>query len=305
MKLQYVDSEGDKCTISSEPEWLEMRQELSGQTVFRIWVLEGRNYFKDGPETKLVKAYSNDHQEPEPTVGEEIKDSVTRALSNLFPGGKILPYNLPAFLEQTVRLITRDDSCVDIDVDLAQLAHALHQRAYSLLNSSSTTDQLQEAKTCLTSLLNLNPTNSIANYNLACAESLLGNISSALSALKTSIENGYRDAVHMSTDPDLESLHGQPEFIALVQMAQHSGREEATLPVSVVEHKEAPVAEPEQCLPEEQEPQDSSMEVIPEGKWSSQIQLLAEMGFLDQSVLLPALDKTSGNIDEALMDLLG
>lgn len=53
-------------------------------------------------------------------------------------------------------------------------------------------------------------------YNLACAETLGGNMEEAIKALYESVEYGYMDGQHMSQDEDLISLHGDERFDTLV-----------------------------------------------------------------------------------------
>jgi len=59
-------------------------------------------------------------------------------------------------------------------------------------------------------------------YNLACAEANLGKVSDALYHLREAIDHGLPrvDDLRMATDPDLEALHDDPRFQALVAYAQ-------------------------------------------------------------------------------------
>jgi predicted esterase len=61
------------------------------------------------------------------------------------------------------------------------------------------------------------PDSFVAWYDLACARARAGDSRRALEALKTAIDKGFPDAKHVATDPDLESLHGLPEFQDLVK----------------------------------------------------------------------------------------
>jgi len=344
MKLQYVDTDGDKCTITSELEWTEMKQEVLHQSVFRIWVSEGTGaYFKDGPAPELVTVYSDpiNPTQPEPPADNwsSLHDRVSRSLSNLFPGGKILPLNLPAFLEGIVVLKPRDDNLVDLDVDISQLASVLGKRAFALLTNPSKAD-LHEAKACLISQLILYPTECIAFYNLACAEALLDNAPAALSALEKSIMNGYGDTRHMTTDPDLRSLYNLPKFLELVELAKVGTLQEVkdspqpaypqpepALPEPVAELVQPapypepvpePVHEPVQEIVEEIIKPEPIVEIVPEElvqepeleieepkKWGAELRVLADMGFLDESILVQTLDQTGGDVAQALTSLLG
>jgi tetratricopeptide (TPR) repeat protein len=72
-------------------------------------------------------------------------------------------------------------------------------------------------------VLELQPTNETAFYNLACAHSLKGDLEDALGALEQAIQNGFDDAEHMQKDSDLDPLRLDPRFHKLIQNLE--GRE--------------------------------------------------------------------------------
>jgi len=57
---------------------------------------------------------------------------------------------------------------------------------------------------------------SSALYNIACCESLLGNVDSSLALLSKAIELGFRDVSHIENDEDLENLRGLSGFEVLL-----------------------------------------------------------------------------------------
>jgi hypothetical protein len=59
-------------------------------------------------------------------------------------------------------------------------------------------------------------TRGVASYNLACGYSRLGRRDDALRALETAVGEGGNVGRGMASDPDLESLRGEPRFEALV-----------------------------------------------------------------------------------------
>jgi len=69
-------------------------------------------------------------------------------------------------------------------------------------------------------LVALRPRDSTAFYNLACSYALLKENSRAFAALKRAIELGYRDLEHMTADPDLENLRGDPRWNDLLGVAR-------------------------------------------------------------------------------------
>ena len=58
----------------------------------------------------------------------------------------------------------------------------------------------------------LRPNEATVLYNAACTFCFLGRKSEALEALKKAWNAGYQDADWTRRDPDLASLHGDPEF---------------------------------------------------------------------------------------------
>ena len=73
-----------------------------------------------------------------------------------------------------------------------------------------------------------NPDTAETEYNLACNAALGGHKAEALALLKEAFEHGLSplNKKHMAEDPDLKSLHGNPEFEALVAEGQKSGGSE-------------------------------------------------------------------------------
>lgn len=65
-------------------------------------------------------------------------------------------------------------------------------------------------------LVELLPDDFLARYNLACSLALAGRADEAIDSLSRAILLGYDDLAHMESDPDLESLHDNPDFQALL-----------------------------------------------------------------------------------------
>jgi len=78
-------------------------------------------------------------------------------------------------------------------------------------------------------MLSLIPKHAVTLYNLSCAESLLGNKSKAIIALKSAVEDGgYNNVEHLIKDEDLTNLHDMPQFQELVQSLQKDNSTEET-----------------------------------------------------------------------------
>jgi len=59
----------------------------------------------------------------------------------------------------------------------------------------------------------IRPTQPVVLYNLACSQSLCGQLEEALDTLKVAVAHGYDDLEHLGADPDLYPLHDYPPFI--------------------------------------------------------------------------------------------
>jgi len=75
--------------------------------------------------------------------------------------------------------------------------------------------QREQAITEGASALELSPGDSLMFYNGACLYAVLGEKQRALDALRQAMALGYSSLAWIKHDPDLDSLRGDPEFIAL------------------------------------------------------------------------------------------
>jgi tetratricopeptide (TPR) repeat protein len=217
LRLQYVDSEGDNIDVTSQLEWEEMFKELRNEKIYKIKVVEGtRQYFKDGPEPVPVYAYDDPIQKKPLQYEDEnftiLRSRVPRCLQELFHGKKILPHNLPSFLNGVVNIINHPNNVVDIDVDVTKLQIALSHKGYEYLENQ----EYEKGRTMYLALLLLVPEDPIGTYNLACAESLLGNREEAVKVLRRSVDLGYANLSHLVADEDLKNIRDMPEFGKIV-----------------------------------------------------------------------------------------
>ncbi|MBI4578031.1 MAG: tetratricopeptide repeat protein [Planctomycetes bacterium] len=66
-------------------------------------------------------------------------------------------------------------------------------------------------------ILEVDPENSLAEYNLACTYSLAGRAEEALDYLERSVDHGFDDFDHIRADEDLAPLRGHPRFRRLLE----------------------------------------------------------------------------------------
>ncbi len=79
---------------------------------------------------------------------------------------------------------------------------------------------LDRARTLLEELIELEPDNAIATYNLACIYSLHEEQDKALHMLESAIDLGFSELSFARHDPDLKALHGHARFKKLVGLSE-------------------------------------------------------------------------------------
>lgn len=65
-------------------------------------------------------------------------------------------------------------------------------------------------------LVELRPDDCVACYNLACSLAVVGYRLEAIATLRQALETGYDDLEFLAGDADLETLHDEPEYQALL-----------------------------------------------------------------------------------------
>lgn len=65
-------------------------------------------------------------------------------------------------------------------------------------------------------LVDLQPTNANAHYNLACSLALKHRFDEALQSLRQAVKLGYTDIKWLLDDPDFSQLREHPAFLAIV-----------------------------------------------------------------------------------------
>ena len=84
-------------------------------------------------------------------------------------------------------------------------------------------DRAEDSEREMKFAVTLRPNDPTLHYNCACTYAKLSMRSEALDSLKRAWEAGYQDNDWVRRDPDLESLHGDPEFERL-----YPGRSESS-----------------------------------------------------------------------------
>jgi tetratricopeptide (TPR) repeat protein len=95
-------------------------------------------------------------------------------------------------------------------------------------------------------VLEVEPQNDVAWYNLACTYARWGKVDEALDHLEQAIRFGFDDVSHMEQDPDLDNLRAHPRYRAMIEglePADDEDDEAGDEPVEELEEPEAPAEE--------------------------------------------------------------
>ena len=83
-------------------------------------------------------------------------------------------------------------------------------------NLYTLTGQIQEGLYVDKKLVEIQPEEPIFHYNLACSQSLLGEVNGALDSLQQAIDLGYNNLEYLQEDSDLETIRKDSRFSKLL-----------------------------------------------------------------------------------------
>jgi len=223
-----------------------------------------------------------------------------------------------------------------MDIDIYRLFDVLNEQAVSMIGPEKEPAVIAKAKEFLQSMIELVPNHPIAHYNLACAQSLLGEVKESIESLRQAILGGYNDVKHMLQDVDLENVRNRlsAEFQNLVAFAsgekndtkaseeadwvkvemeeepEQKEEEQAAAAAPEIpkvedvkmEEAEKKVEEPVQKL--EQPPKEEEKKQQFTGKWAQQHEALAAMGFTIYEVNNALLEHYKGDVIKVVNALL-
>jgi len=225
IRIFYQDEEGDQIIMSSENEWSSAYDFLATQNLPKITLKVPEFPFSQGPPPQPLYFYVQNQNQQQPCQSIPVKSTNDQSLKKMsqdlpsylekfFPGGKVLPYNVPDWLRPAVNVRRcQNPAEVDFDLDISKLFQALNDRVISELDQHKTDSarDLLEAELCIY------PNNVTSLYNMACCEALAGQKALAIEWLGNAIKYGYDNLYHMMKDSDLDSLRGDPAFERLIQ----------------------------------------------------------------------------------------
>jgi len=100
---------------------------------------------------------------------------------------------------------------------------AMHRQVHQFFQKK----QYRKAAELLKKIIEAEPRDHIAWYNLACAYSLMRKKKDAIKALCLAVKAGFTDFMHISHDPDLNNIRNTPEYKRLMDEADKIMREGA------------------------------------------------------------------------------
>jgi len=222
VRVTYLDSEGDTVTVNSEIEWNCALDEFKGQKITKLKIESSVAGHKRAVEQISYRFYygssssstSSKDQVPQAKL-QLLAGSVPSLLEKYFEGKQVLPENIPEWLTPAMTVKEVSPPNFDLDINVPMLFYIIHQKAIDLLNSKTTANYLK-AKFFLLDCLMMFPEHSIALYNLACAESLMGHNTDALYYLKKAVQSGYKKWQRMELDTDFDNIRSDPEYQNLI-----------------------------------------------------------------------------------------
>jgi len=318
--------------FSSQAEFEEMlsclKSSQQSDSLIKIWIEDSKvPYFKDGT-VEIVKLYSKGKDSVEKIVHSDqvvnAEEKITSAIARLFPDNAILPYNIPSYLKEVLSVKINGPADVELDVVVDNLTKSLNTEALRLMDSEEVND-LQKSKLLLESLQMINEEDPHVYYNLACVNSLLKNVQSAMEQLQNAFNHGYDNLKHMVEDKDLAYLRLQSqysEFLKAVMPVEEkfeslkvedsiqiedkqSLKIEEPLPVKIEEKQPVQIEEKQPLKIEEPVKVEPAKPIDKHVRWGEEIEVLKGMGFdREESVFLAILDHHRGNVEAALSELL-
>jgi len=185
LSLKYVDSEGDKCTVTGEQ---ELREAF---------------HAKKDDVLKLELSFNSQPQKVE-FVQSPFVNAIRRRIQQEL---QQQPQQQPQFSPEARRCGNWPERANQ----RRSMMFGLTEEGIALMDSHKY-DEAKEIFVKQAEMFKCPWKKSVPFYNIACCEALLGNTDSALAYLAKAINCGYKNVQHMDQDKDLDSLRGLDAF---------------------------------------------------------------------------------------------
>jgi len=222
--VKYYDSDEDKIVVESQIEWEEMLNELNGSKVIKVLVeeVEVKEQVKE-EEKKVPKCPMEGMKCPMQGMKCPMQEMKCPMQETKCPMEGNNWGNLGPFVEQFVNAIKgvpmnkeNVENWMKFPMKKSKkMFWKLHRMSLECLDSLDK-NVIMKGKEYLLQMLEIVPGHTVALYNLACAESLLGNVKEALATLENAINAGYNNLEHMLSDKDFNNIKDTDGFRQLV-----------------------------------------------------------------------------------------
>jgi len=126
--------------------------------------------------------------------------------------------------------------------------HTIQQKVMELFESGRKED-LELARELLLKQWSINTKSPIPLYNLACVESLLGNLPESIGYLKKAVSSGYTNVSHMEKDPDLASIRHLDAYKSIVNTMKETEKSQQQPNPQCNDHIPSPSPSPTFSVP--------------------------------------------------------
>jgi len=263
VSITYKDSDGDTIHVKSQMEWEELLSQHSQTSIIKLSVRQGERVIKEPPKDVME-------------VVREVKTTPKETSATPQPAAPHLPFGLsdlgglfPGAGGMVSNLLSSLGGVIDPSyLDKEKLGEFLNnniktpaQVALEKARQAIDKMKLEKAEELLNSISLSDPSNPEAYYLRACLESLRNNVEVALTALETALALGYSQFSLVLSDPNLENLRKSAKFTTLVNNLGLANKK---------------------------------------NKWDEQLNILHDMGYTDDHLLISHLERTKGNIAETV-----
>jgi tetratricopeptide (TPR) repeat protein len=220
---------------------------------------------------------------------------------------------LPSVLGNVIAAASNDDNDeFDADMNLQQIGHSVNAFGIKLLNQK----KYLEAKALYELALQLQSDYNLFYYNLACAESLLGNAEEAIKQLSLAVFHGYSNVDHLECDPDFANIRHLPAFKVIVQQLRPTVPLVVPVPAAAwvpwsTLPEQVPIIKPTTTPPTVvvQKPaivvnEAEEKKTPAEKEYHVELKQLEEMGFLDKNANVETLIICNGDLDQTITTLI-
>jgi len=196
-------------TVSSQLEWEELISFMSGKSVMKVFVSFELLECKSVGKKRVKKNWEMSDMNMEAKYRQESRrmfKSVVNEINQLRKDKGVEGES--------------DEAIPELDLDFNQSFWELYQWSVYYLSSQEMKHNLMGRDLAIR-MVEMNPQNHnskiIALYNLACAESLLGNIDEALTALEKAIDAGFNESLKMKNEKHFANIKNTVWFSKLIE----------------------------------------------------------------------------------------